>query len=221
MVPKPIWRNFNGFDIRPPPFLSGVPSSVPGSSRLGRHHHAQVTGDLSLGRHVNRKLRLRYDGQPQRSERGAHHEPGKIPTFPFGGVWRDLQSTVEGPYALVFDTPFSLVGDVVTLPFVLATKPHSTDVQQTSDDIIAKTELSDQPKTSDSVGEDVLRVGMTVDEVLTALEAAKMDSVLGGAGWTKFWCRSPRYPDNTVSLTFDHDASDTPQLKQWYLTDGQ
>src|SRR5262249_20695877 len=36
----------------------------------------------------------------------------------------------------------------------------------------------------------VLRKGMTVDEVHSALETIKMDGCWGGAGWTKFWCTS-------------------------------
>jgi hypothetical protein len=80
---------------------------------------------------------------------------------------------------------------------------------------------SDQANTAEFDGSDVLHVGMTVDEVLAALDAPKMDGCWGGNGWTKFWCNSGRFPAKTVSLTFDHDASDTPRLKRWYLIEGR
>jgi hypothetical protein len=45
--------------------------------------------------------------------------PGQVPTKPFGGVGRDLKWIASGNIFLIPDIPFSLVGDVVTLPKVL------------------------------------------------------------------------------------------------------
>lgn len=45
--------------------------------------------------------------------------PDQVPPKPFGGVGRDLKWIASGNIFMVPDIPFSLVGDVVTLPKVL------------------------------------------------------------------------------------------------------
>src|SRR5205085_2032975 len=45
--------------------------------------------------------------------------PSPAPTVPFGGVRQDAQALLGVPYGfcLISDLPFSLVGDIVTLPW--------------------------------------------------------------------------------------------------------
>jgi hypothetical protein len=67
----------------------------------------------------------------------------------------------------------------------------------------------------------VLRKGMTVEEALAALNATHMDETCPGPGWTQFWCTSRRFPAKSISMTFDHEVSNTLRLTRWYLTEGR
>lgn len=113
------------------------------------------------------------------------------------------------------------VGQSMRVVNRLTTVAQDTICAGHSDRNVAKTELSELPKGAKSDAADVLRVGMTAEEVLAALDSAHMDGGWGGAGWTKFWCTSRRFPAKTVSLTFHHDASNTLRLKLWYLSEAR
>ncbi len=45
---------------------------------------------------------------------------GSVPPAPFGGVRNDVEAIAKGNVLFGADIPFSLVGDLVTLPDVLA-----------------------------------------------------------------------------------------------------
>ncbi|MFN0054961.1 MAG: BON domain-containing protein [Planctomycetales bacterium] len=75
-----------------------------------------------------------------------------------------------------------------------------------------------QGATSDAA--DLLHEGITMDDALAAIDATKrIRRMWGGSNWTEICCTSPRFPEKSVFLTFQSDASNTPRLKRWISTD--
>src|SRR5262245_38505934 len=64
--------------------------------------------------------------------------------------------------------------------------------------------------------DEVLAVGMTVDEVKEALQVNKFSGGWGGAGWTIFRARSSRFRRKTVNVSFEERGEPGAYfLKRW------
>jgi osmotically-inducible protein OsmY len=136
----------------------------------------------------------------------------------------EVASALKDAKLVDFEIDITVKECAITLEGMVANPGQRTAAEHAAASVTTSMRVINRLAVATSAESDwvkVLRTGMTVEEVLAALDAAHMEGALGGSGWTRYWCTSNRFPGVSASLTFDHDASNTPRLKHWNLTDGR